>query len=756
MIGKKILHYKVVEKLGAGGMGVVYMAEDSRLKRDVAIKFLPHEIASSPDGRQRFMIEAQAAAAINHPGVAQIYAIEEVDDEIFIAMEYVKGSELRELVGSDQLSLERIVDVAMQIASALRAAHGKGIVHRDIKSANIMVTPDFQVKVMDFGLAKVRDGARLTRVGTTVGTVAYMSPEQARGEDVDRRTDIWSFGVVLYEMITGERPFKGHHEQAVLYSIVNEEPRPLSAYSRAVPPATEAIIRKALDKDREERYASMDELIEDLSALQDDISGSTSKERKAGTDRGEIPGLAVLPFASVRVDPEMDFLGFGLADQIIGVLAYIEGIVVRPSSAIRKYQQQAIDAPTAAKELAVEFVLSGSYLKEADTVRLNLELVNAQSNEMVWREAIQVKYENAFKLQDIVSEKVLQRMKVQFSPAERDLMQAHAPEDPLAYEYFLRAVSCPLTLDGSLLAIQMLNKSIEIDPNYAPVYSELGYRLSQEASYAMTGIEGRRQAEAALHKALSLNENLLTALWQLSLYYTEIGKSGEALELIRRMLRVTPNSAIAHFALSYVYRYVGMAEESQREVETALSVDPRNPRFRSGGFSYLYAGNYARAYEVFDLDGDSAFGYAGKGLALAMLGERERAVENLDRAIALEPKSFTGLLQLAVRAFVRGEREKCLQALRDVEAAKSLDTDAEHWYFIASLYGALGDKINCARVFKRAVEGGFFNYAYMLRDPFLDPVRNDPEIMALIAAAREKHDAFRARYFPERESATEH
>ncbi|MFQ5706851.1 MAG: protein kinase [bacterium] len=295
MTGKTILHYEILAKLGEGGMGVVYKAEDKKLERTVAIKFLPHHIAANSEERERFKTEAKAAAALNHPNIATIHAIEEVDDEMFIVMEYIEGRELKEII-SDQFSVNRIIEIATQIAAGLQAAHEKGVVHRDIKSANIMVTGNGQVKIMDFGLAKVRGGALVTQVGTTLGTAAYMSPEQARGEEVDQRTDIWAFGVVLYEMLTGELPFKGDYEQAVIYAILNTEPEPVTSHRDDTPPELAAIVSRCLAKDPEQRYSSTAELMEACQALSSTkmAPGALSLSALLRTPRFAVPVVLLL------------------------------------------------------------------------------------------------------------------------------------------------------------------------------------------------------------------------------------------------------------------------------------------------------------------------------------------------------------------------------------------------------------------------------------------------------------------------------
>lgn len=513
MINKTILHYKITEKLGEGGMGGVFKAEDTRLKRAVAIKFPARHGIIGDDQRARFEIEARASAALSHPNVAHIYAIEEMDGEIFIVMELVRGSDLRNILSRGPLSLDEAIDIASQVARGLKAAHDAGIVHRDIKCANIMVTDQGNVKIMDFGLARMLGGDRVTRVGMTVGTTAFMSPEQARGEEVDHRTDIWSLGVVLYEMLTGAMPFRGDYEQAILYSILNENPDAVSSVAAGLPPEADKLVSKLLAKDRDGRFQRMDDVVAGLESLKQAIAPAAPGARAEAPRPRELPVLAVLPFSSIKSDPETAFLGFALADQIIGALTYVDSIVVRPSSAVRKYQDQPIDVPTAGRELHADFLLVGHYLKEADAVRLNIELVTSQNNELVRRESIEVKYENTFKLQDIVAKKVLRRLKVQFPKTGMNAMQADAPANALAHEYYLRGVSFATTLAENRLAVEMIEQSLKLDPAFAPAYAELGYRLRQEASYQMLGEESHRRAESAYRKALSLNRNQLSALF---------------------------------------------------------------------------------------------------------------------------------------------------------------------------------------------------------------------------------------------------
>ena len=291
IIGQKVLHYKIMEKLGEGGMGVVYKAEDTKLKRDVAIKFLPHQISANKEERQRFQIEAQAAAALNHPNIATIYAIEESDDEVFIAMEYINGIELKDKISKSKPGIDESLNIIEQISQGLGAAHQKGITHRDIKSSNVMITPTGQIKIMDFGLAKVRGVSQITKFGTTLGTTAYMSPEQARGEHVDQRTDIWSLGVIAFELLTGKTPYEGEFEQAIIYSILNEEPKSPITLRKEIPIKLDKIIMKMLTKNKEHRYQNTEEIINDINQLKTN-SSSIEKDDAKKT-------IAVLPFGGI-------------------------------------------------------------------------------------------------------------------------------------------------------------------------------------------------------------------------------------------------------------------------------------------------------------------------------------------------------------------------------------------------------------------------------------------------------------------------
>jgi eukaryotic-like serine/threonine-protein kinase len=778
MIGRVFSHYKVIQHIGGGGMGVVYKAEDTRLKRTVALKFLPPELSRDPLTKERFIHEAQAASALQHNNVCTVHEIDETEDgQIYIVMDLYEGESLQRKLEHGGLGIEEATDIALQIAQGLSAAHERGILHRDIKPANVLLTADGTVKIVDFGLAKLSGRSLLTRSGTTLGTTAYMSPEATRGEDAGALGDIWSLGVVYYQMLTGRLPFGYEHEQAVIYNIQNTEPHSLGG---SVPPACETILRKAMKKNPAERYQTVKEMLSDLGAVREGMKrgdrGTIAIPKRTSRKRGVLfivgggallaaaaagyvlflrnPGttgdtaletpalrrLAVLPFSNLRSDPQTDFLGFALADQIIGRLAYVKTLLVRPSMAIRQYQNQAVDAASAGKTLNVDFILSGNYLKEADIVRLSVELIDIHTNGIIWRESIEESYVNAFKLEDLVSEKVVSGLKVRFSPDEMKNMQADAPHNPVAYELFLRGISTPTSADGLRRGTDLLRRSTALDSTYAPAFSELGWHLCQIADY-IPGEGGEIQAaELAYQKALVLNPGLLSAIAGLSSLYTDIGKTEDAFELARQAIAINSNNAESHFFLGYVYRYVGLIDDAVREMEMAVTIDPGNPKFRSIGMTYLYRGEYQKALKGFDLDGESPFSLGWEAFVCMRMGDTTRALSFCGRALAIETESVLGIWAGVVQARLRGRLDEARALMKGWEMSSA--SDGEQWYNAAEQEGLLMDMAQCARNLRRAIDGGFFNYPLMLSDPCLDGVRNDPAIARLIGEAKTKHESF--------------
>lgn len=458
-----------------------------------------------------------------------------------------------------------------------------------------------------------------------------------------------------------------------------------------------------------------------------------------------ISQIAVLPFSNTRSDPETDYLGFAIADQIIGNLVYLQNISVRPSVVIRKYDQQTIDPIEAGKELDVKYILSGNYLKEKNTIRLNVELVDVKGNEMIWREPIEVDFTTAFALQDIVAEKVVEGLNVQFSENEFNRIRKNIPVDPLAFDYYLRSISYPFTNEGDQLAIEMLHKSIELDSGYAPAYAQLARRLHRYAIYGSLNPQVTKQSEEFYLKALSIDNELIYANSNLAQLYVETGRIEQAIMLLRQILSINPNYSEALFSLGYIYRYAGMNTESINEMEKAYSLDSNNPGFRSIVITYEYAGEYEKSLELSRRFEQSAFMIGQQGVLYLLLGRRELALEYLNRVIEMESEGADGLWAIGLKSYINGQTETGIEAMRRFEEA-NID-DAEAWYQFAGICGLLDDYERCIRFLQRAVDGGFFNYPHMVENTFFNSVKNEPGFLKILEQAKQKHYAFREKFF---------
>jgi len=451
--------------------------------------------------------------------------------------------------------------------------------------------------------------------------------------------------------------------------------------------------------------------------------------------------VAVLPFTNSRPDPETDYLGFAMADQIIGELVYLNHITVRSSGSVRKYVNRVIDPISVGDSLKVDYVLIGNYLKEDNLVRLNIELLEVNTNSLIWREPIEVDFSSTFELQDIVALKVVEGLDIQFTPKELDIIGRDIPANPLAYEYYLRSISYPFTIEGDRMAVKMLNQSIDLDTAYAPAYARLADRMRRLVQYELHDPKEMDVVENLFLKAISLSKDNIFALANLAAMYAESARAEKAVEVIQQIMDINSNNAEAHFSLGYIYRYTGMNSESVKEMEKAIDIDPENEGFRSIVISYQFAGELDSAFEVSKRYEESEFMLGYQGAFLFRLGREVEALEYINRCLSMDSDGLQALWVTGIKAYIEGNIDVGLEAARQFEKVNIQDGEA--WYHFAGNYALLGDKEGAIRSLTRAVDGGFFNYPFMLEDFFLDSLRDDEEFKRILQEAREKHLEFR-------------
>lgn len=455
--------------------------------------------------------------------------------------------------------------------------------------------------------------------------------------------------------------------------------------------------------------------------------------------------IAVMPFNNIKPDSETDYLGFAIADQIIGDLAYFKNLTVRASGSIRKYQHQVFEPKSVAKALDVEYILMGTYLKESSNIRLNIELIDVHSNKMIWREAIADDFKSSFKLQDIVAKRVAEKLKIQFSQQEFQLIDKEIPLNPLAYEYYLRAIAYPHTNEGAKISIEMLKKAISLAPSFADNYVELAARTNFLAIFNLGNADHTNKAINYYQQALKLDKNSKDALAGLAEIYAETGKTEKAVDLTRKLIALNPNDAQAHFSLGYIYRYAGMLDASISEITTAIEIDPNSRWSHVLGATYTFKGDYEHALAALNVGEESPYSMGWKASVYLHQGNYQQAIKYLDRIIKMEPGSFWELDSTGFKAVINRDFETGLQAVKKLEAANI--NDAEAIFYWSGLYALLGDKSGCLRMLSRSIELGYFNYYLMATEPFLDSVRAEPEFKELLKTVKQKHLNFKEKYF---------
>ena len=750
-------------------MGVVYKAEDTRLEREVAIKFLPREIRVSEEKRERLKIEAKAAAALNHPNIATVYSCEEVDDEFFIVMEFVDGQELREKIKSWPLELKEAIQISGQIAEGLQMAHEKGIVHRDIKSSNIMMTQKGQVKIMDFGLAKVAGGAQVTKEGTTVGTTSYMSPEQTTGEDVDQRSDIWSFGVLFYELLTGQLPFKGDYEQAILYSIVNEDSKPVSSHLKNIPVSLDRIVSKCLEKDKTKRYQTVSELLVDIQDAKDDLglSSSTTITRRRSvrfpisTNSRRIAvgfsgliivalffllaprswfgfetvpdqrSLLVLPFNNIGGESSRQAFCDGLVETLTSKVTQLEkfhgSLWVVPSSEVR---QRKITSPSEANQtFGVNLCVTGSLQGIDNGYRLTLNLVDAKNLRQLNSSVIDIDLAQLSDLQDNAVIKMMEMLNLELKPEMRGVLTAGGTTFPGAYEFYIQGrgyLQRYESVENLDAAINLFERAIEQDSSYALAFAGLGeaywlkYRDSKDPIWVEKAV---KQCEQAAY----LNSYLAPVQITLGIIHAGTGKYDDAIEDFKNALDIDPKNAGAYRGLGRAYESKEMLEEAELTYQKAIEMKPGYwAGYNVLGVFYYRHSRYDEAInqfqQVIKLTPDNYRGYNNLGGIYYYLKRWKDAREMFEHSLAMKA-SYSAASNLGTLYYIEG---RYADAVQTYETALELnDHNYAVWGNLASAcYWTPGMRDKAQQNFQRAIE---------LAEEQKKVNPNDPDVISRLA-----------------------
>jgi len=738
--GTVISHYKIIKKLGSGGMGVVYKAQDTKLKRIVALKFLTPQILGGEEEKARFVNEAQAAAALDHSNICTVHEIDEADGQTFIAMAYIDGPNLKEKIQAGPLKLDEALDIAIQIACGLQAAHEQGIVHRDIKSANIMLTEKGQAKIMDFGLAKLARGTQLTKTGTTMGTVAYMSPEQTRGKEVDHRTDIWSLGVVLYEMVTGQMPFKGDYEQAVMYSILNENPESLTSFRTDIPNYLEQVVSKALEKNQIRRYQNIQELLQDLKMSP--VSSLTSPQQEKS--------IVVLPFVDISPSKDNEYFSDGLTEEIITDLSKIHTLRVISRTSAMRLKGTEKDVNRIGKELNVRYVLEGSVRKAGNDLRITAQLIDATTDSHLWAERYSGTLEDVFDIQEKVSRSIVDALKLKLSP-EEDQRIAQRPIDNVhAYECYLRARQeiFRFTEDALERALQYLQNGLDIVGENALLYAGMGYVYWQ---YVNSGIEVKEEylqkAEEYAKKVFELEPESSHGHLLLGLLQLIRGNPQQSVSHLKRALAIDPNDPDALFWLSLVYGYAGKTLVAVPLVESLLRIDPLAPfsHFRTG-LLHLMEGRFNLALEPchkgYQMDPENPACRTVYAWILAYNQRLKEAYSLFDQNVKETPQHFFTRLGLFFKYALQGKKTEALQSVTP-ELQITGRRDLEYSWIIATCYALLDEKEKSLDWLENAVNRGFINYPFLSEyDLFLENIRGEERFKQLMERVKYEWEHF--------------
>ncbi|MBI2678876.1 MAG: protein kinase [Candidatus Koribacter versatilis] len=786
MIGQTVSHFRVLGKLGSGGMGVVYEAEDALLGRRVALKFISAGVAADAQALERFQREARAASALNHSNICTIYSIEQHEGHPFIAMELLEGQTLDQRVSGRPLPIAESLEIAIQTVDALDAAHAEGIIHRDLKPSNIFVTGRGQAKILDFGLAKQaqphRDAPAASSVatmaynqslsdpGTVPGTLSCMSPEQIRGEKLDARTDLFSFGTVLYEMATGRHPFAGNTAGVTMDLILNREPSPPSRTNPDVPAELEHIIHKTLEKDRDVRYQSAAELRADLKRLKRSLESGTGRVTPvtAGDPRpkwllpavavavlagvlvagwryyvsrsaGKIDSIAVLPLVNGTGDPGLDYLSDGVTETLIDHLSRIPKLRVMSPATILTYKGKQADPREVGRTLSVATVLQGKVTKIATgRLRIKVDLVDTSDGSEVWGDEYSAEPADLTAVQAQISQEISGQLRLRLSPAEQATLTKRSTDNPEAYDLYLKGRHAieQYTPEGMRTGMDFFQKAIDLDPNYALAYCGLAYGYWTMEDFVMRPREAAEKARDLASKALQLDDALPEAHMNMGIAHFWYEYDGAAAEKeLKRAIELRPNYALAHVYYGWYLVSAGRSEEGIAETRRATELDPLSVETGAlAGQNYYSARRYDLAIEqlqrTMKLDPNAWFTHFTLGAAYEGKGDHTHAIAEMERARALQPSLPWALSMLGHGYAASGRRqdaEKALQELKDWSKRSYVPA-----YNFAEVYIGLGDKENALAALEQAYADRSMAMTFVTTDARFDSLRSDPRFQALL------------------------
>ena len=736
MIGQTVSHYRILEKLGGGGMGVVYKAEDTKLHRQVALKFLPDEVSKNPQALERFQREAHAASALNHPNICTIYDIDEHAGQPFIAMEFLEGVALKVHIERGPLPVLDTLDLACQMAEALAEAHAHGIVHRDIKPANVMLTKTGRVKLVDFGLARLPEMAGVTATGAALGTPAYMAPEQVRGETIDGRADLWALGVVLYEMLAARHPFASESVQGILHGVLNRAPEPVERLRSGLPPALVRIVNRALAKDALGRYQQAEQMLADLQACRQQLQSSPA--RLAGERR--VPSIAVLPFANLSADKEQEYFCDGMTEELITALSALPGLRVAAHSSSFQFKGQALDIRKLGEQLNVETVLEGSVRKLGERLRVAAQLVNVSDGYHLWSDRYDRRLDDVFEVQDEIARAIVEKLKVKLIGEPEAPLVKRGTENMEAYQLYLQGrYYFARRYKGRLgEAVDCYSRAVAIDSDFAPAWAGLAdsYGIMSWLAYRPIRELHPKALEAA-RRALTLDERLAEAHHALAMVHLWMDWNWTIIEReFMRALALNPNAA-----LTRVYCALGLAamrrdDAAVREAECAAAIDPL-----SAILAYLRAMTYCvlrrlprgieELQKALALDPYFVPGWWGLAVVCTASARHEEAMAAAERAVTLSERA---VFCVGFQGLVLGNAGRLSEARRLLaELTERSQREYVPLTMLALVHIGLGeDDAALACLERQQAQDGIA--PLYLTAPWCDRIRGDPRFTAILAA----------------------